>query len=57
LKRKAIVLLFDEQSHATTRDMKNLVLQKFTFVLRENKSLCKNVIMISDRSQSMKTER
>jgi hypothetical protein len=25
--------------------------------LRENRSLCKNVIMISDRSQSMKAER
>jgi hypothetical protein len=56
LKRKAIFLLFNERSHATTRDMRNLVLQKIIFVLRENKSLCKSVIMINDRFQSMKVE-
>ncbi len=39
------------------RDIKYLVLQKIIFVLRENKNLCKNVIMISDRSQSIKAER
>jgi hypothetical protein len=57
LRRKAILLLFDERSHATTGDMRNLVLQKITFVLRESRSLCKSAIMINDRSQSMKAER
>jgi hypothetical protein len=57
LKRKAIFLLSDERSHATTRDMRNLILQKITFVLRENRNLCKSATMISDHSQSMKAER
>jgi hypothetical protein len=38
LKRKAIFLFFDERFHATTRDTRNLILQKITFVLRESRS-------------------
>ncbi len=56
LKRKTISLFFDERFHATTRDMKSLVLQKITFVLRENRNFCKNVIMISNCFQSIKAQ-
>jgi hypothetical protein len=38
-------------------EKENLVLQKIAFVLRESRSLCKDAIMISDCSQSMKAER
>jgi hypothetical protein len=39
LKRKTIFLFFDEQSSATTFDMKNLVLQRI-IILREDKEVC-----------------
>ncbi len=40
LKRKTVSLLFDERSHAATRDMRNLVLQRITFVLCKDKCFC-----------------
>jgi hypothetical protein len=49
LKRKTVSLLFDERSHAATRDMKNLILQKITFVLCKDKCLCE-IVMINERS-------
>jgi hypothetical protein len=44
LKRKTIFLFFDELSHATTHDVKNLVLQKIIFVLCENKCCVKMLL-------------
>ncbi len=47
LKEKTILLFSDEQSHAVTFDVKNLILQKIIF-LYENKCLCE-IVVISER--------